>query len=166
MIICTATTRHGDYHATVTGSGVTHTEAFTAAVNAMDIGYRPNPPNIEGALRLLRAHGAGTEVPRQSNYAYYDTDLDGEPIIQIGWCDFTFTVQRVKLWAISAQVTVTMERSDWRATRQVPTFYLDPAVQGITDQHGAIRIAHEILSTAGPVDEQRVDLNVSAEPVY
>ena len=36
--------------------------------------------------------------------------------------------------------------------RQVPTFYLDPNVQGIVSAEHACRIAHDILGTTSGVD--------------
>lgn len=163
-IICTSTVHHGDTLLTVTGTGPTYPAAFAAAAEATDVGYRPSPPNLEGALRLLRAHEAGGEVPQQSNYAYYDMDVEGEPTIQIGWVDFTFTKRDVRLWAITAQVSV-LTGAGWDSSRQVPTFYLDPAVQGITDRDHAARIAEDILFTSAG-DAQGVTIAVHVEPVY
>lgn len=162
-IICTSTVHHGDTLLTVTGTGPTYPAAFAAAVEATDIGYRPSAPNLEGGLRLLRAHEAGGEVDRSSNYAYYDLTVEGQPTIQIGWVDFTFTRRDVKLWAITAQVSM-LTGAGWDKSRQVPTFYLDPSVQGITDGDHAHRIAEEILfASAG---DQSVTIAVHAEPVY
>lgn len=52
----------------------------------------------------------------------------------------------VRLWAVQAQVERTAPGGfGWSTSTQVPTFYLDPAVQGITDEAGALRVAGEIL---------------------
>jgi len=166
MITCTSRVSHGDTQLTVTAEGTTFASAFAFAVEATDIGYRPSPPNTEGGLRLLRAHDSGEEVPRQSNYAYYDTAVDGTPVIQIGWCDFTFTSRPVRLWSVQAQVVVQLEEKAWSSSRQVPTFYLDPQVQGITDKAHAERIAEDILSTAGALDDEHVSYVITVEPVY
>lgn len=166
MITCTSRVHHGDAQLTATGTGPTYAEAFAAAVAATDVGYRPSPPNTEGGLRLLRAHAAGGEVERQSAYAYYDMDIEGRPTIQIGWCDFTFTRRPVRLWAVQAQVVVQLEVEAWSSSRQVPTFYLDPQVQGITDKAHAERIAEDILSTAGALDDEHVSYVITVEPVY
>ena len=168
MFTCTSIVRHGETHLTATGTGPTHEAAFTAAVDSMDIGYRPSPDNREGGLRLLRAHGTRVDVPRQENYAYYDTDLTGQPIIQIGWVDFHFTerVERpVRLWAVTAQVSVQLEREGWSSSRQVPMFFLDPAVQGITGPDTARAVAEDILHTLSGDDED-VSVSVTVEPVY
>lgn len=164
MITCTGTVHHGETRLTATGTGPTYVHAFAAAVDATDVGYRPQPANIEGGLRLLRAHDSGEMVPRQSNYAYYDQDLDGRPVIQIGWVDYTFRGP-VKLWAVTAQVSVRLERQGWSSSRQVPTFYLNPTVQGITGPDTARAVAEDILHTLSGDDED-VSVSITVEPVY
>ena len=37
----------------------------------------------------------------------------------------------------------------WKGSHQLPTFYLDETVQGITDELHAVRIAHQILDPMG-----------------
>jgi hypothetical protein len=48
----------------------------------------------------------------------------------------------------------------------VPTFYLDPSVQMILTAAGAIKVAEDILSSAGPPDERGVTLHIHVEPLY
>lgn len=174
IITCTSTVRHGDTRLTATGSGATRQEAFTAAVEATDVGYRPNPRNIEGALELLGRWDVGGRPPvgrsisSDSGFAYLSERPDGQPSIEIGWVDFTFTTQAVRMWAVQAQVEMTLRKDGaWAGTtsRQVPTFYLDPAVQGITDKAHAARIADEILMTMGG-DNPDFLPHVTVEPLY
>lgn len=68
------------------------------------------------------------------------------------------------LWQITAQIEVDAENG-WTGSRQVPTFLLDPDVQGITGREHAVRIAEEILSTAGAPDGHGIRLHVTAEKV-
>jgi hypothetical protein len=53
------------------------------------------------------------------------------------------------MYAITAQVETTIPSAagPWQGSRQVPTFYLDETVQGITSEAHAERIAREILTT-------------------
>lgn len=71
--------------------------------------------------------------------------------------------RRPRLWAVQAQVVT--ETFDGTVSRQVPTFYLDPVVQGITGQEGAVTVASDILMTMAG-DSPEVNLHVSVEPVY
>ena len=48
------------------------------------------------------------------------------------------------MYAINA--TVTRKVDGWVSTVQVPTFYLDPNVQGITDAFHAQQIAAQIIN--------------------
>jgi hypothetical protein len=163
-ITCTSTVRHGDTHLTVTGTGETRQAAFAAAVEATDIGYRPSANNARGGANLLTAFDAGQHGRAQSHYAYLTPDPEG-PRIQIGWCDFTFTSSPVvRLWAVTAQVETV--GPDGSGVRQVPTFFLDPTVQGITDRGHAIRIAHEILDTMIGTSDPDFLPHVTVEPVY
>lgn len=171
MFTCTSKVHHGDTRLTATGTGVTRQEAFTAAVEATDVGYRPNPRNIEGALELLGRWDVGGRPPvgrsivSDSGFAYLSEDPEG-PRIEIGWCDFTFTSQpTVRLWAVQAQVSTFLERENWSMSRQVPTFYLDPSVQGITGPESARAVAEDIFHTLSGGDED-VRLHVTVEPLY
>jgi hypothetical protein len=168
-ITCTSTVRHGDTRLTVTGTGVTREEALTAAVAATNIGYRPHPDNVRGALELvLRYHNgerpSASFVKSTNGHATMSLDHDGHPIIQIGWVDFTFTTE-VRMWAVQAQVSTFLEREGWSLSRQVPTFYLDPSVQGITGPEGARAVAEDILHTMAG-DDEGVRLHVTVEPTY
>lgn len=168
-ITCTSTVRHGDTRLTATGTGVTREEALTAAVAATNIGYRPHPDNVRGALELVLRYHNG-ERPSASfvtnGRATMSLDHDGNPVIQIGWCDFTFTlVPPVRMWAVQAQVSTHCEREGWSVSRQVPTFYLDPSVQGITGPEGARAVAEDILHTMAG-DDEGVRLHVTVEPTY
>ena len=173
MFTCTSTVRHGGTRLTATGTGVTREEALTAAVAATNIGYRPHPDNVRGALELvLRYHNgerpSASFVKSTNGHATMSVDHDGYPVIQIGWVDYTFTERTVRMWAVQAQVEMTLRKDGaWAGTtsRQVPTFYLDPAVQGITDKAHAARIADEILMTMGGDDPDFLP-HVTVEPIY
>ena len=179
MFTCTSTVRHGGTRLTATGTGVTREEALTAAVAATNIGYRPHPDNVRGALGLmLRYHNgerpSASFVESTNGHATMSLDHDGYPVIQIGWVDYTFTYtfteRTVRMWAVQAQVSFTVPeegwRSEWSGSRQVPTFYLDPSVQGITDAAHAERIARDILETAGPIDDEGTSYSITVEPIY
>lgn len=170
--VCTARVYHGDTRLTATGTGPTRVEAFVDAVANVDIGYRPSEHNTAGGIAALTDFAAGriARTP-EHRYAYLEPDImGGEPTIQIGWCDFLFAKREVKLWAITAQVEVHRPAegypNGWTSSRQVPTFYLDPLVQGILTEAGAVKIAEDILSTAGAVDGESVTLHVTATPIY
>lgn len=65
------------------------------------------------------------------------------------------------MWSI--QATVTTEVDGWKVTRQVPTFYLNPRVQGIVSQDHAVSIARDILTvTERPSDGTTLSLSISA----
>jgi hypothetical protein len=53
------------------------------------------------------------------------------------------------MYAISA---VIVSPRDWIGTKQIPTFYLDENVQGITDVAHAERIATSIIRATGDAD--------------
>jgi hypothetical protein len=52
------------------------------------------------------------------------------------------------MYAITAQV-LTYDTDEhavmWRGSWQIPTFYLDESVQGITDERHAVRIARQVI---------------------
>lgn len=52
------------------------------------------------------------------------------------------------LYAISAAITETRD-DNWTSSRQVPTFFLDGDVQGITSEDHAERIAKTIVDPFG-----------------
>ena len=52
---------------------------------------------------------------------------------------------------------------EWSGTRQVPTFYLDADVQGITDAAHAVRIAATVVDPLSQIRPGRIHLH--AEPV-
>lgn len=65
-------------------------------------------------------------------------------------------------------ITATVEYrqvSGWSGSRQVPTFYLDSDVQGITDTAGAERIARDIVTGAGLLDQLPGDVTVHATAI-
>lgn len=62
------------------------------------------------------------------------------------------------MYVITAQVFTTDGNST--GSRQIPTFYLDSAVQGITSPAHAVRIAKEIIDPLGGF----VDVSIHAEP--
>lgn len=60
------------------------------------------------------------------------------------------------MYAISAHVVTRADGDGWRATRQMPTFYLDESVQGIVSEDHARRIAKHILDPYGMYEELHV----------
>jgi hypothetical protein len=59
------------------------------------------------------------------------------------------------MYAITAQVlTSETDRHGivWRGSRQIPTFYLDENVQGITDESHAVKIARAIIDPLGTLN--------------
>lgn len=67
------------------------------------------------------------------------------------------------------QITARITKTDgvWTSSRDVPTFYLDENVQGITDANHAWRIAREIIDPLGTMTGSTYDgwLCVSAVKV-
>lgn len=55
----------------------------------------------------------------------------------------------MSMYAITATVE-TRGKGDYSGSRQVPTFYLDERVQGITNEASAERIARDILASVVP----------------
>lgn len=57
----------------------------------------------------------------------------------------------VEMYAVSARHTENPQDGDqWSPiTRDVPTFYLLPSVQGITDHHDAMRVARDVVDPTG-----------------
>jgi len=55
------------------------------------------------------------------------------------------------MYAITAQVRTYEHGHDvhWRGSVQVPVFYLDADVQGITDEGHAVRLARQIIDPLG-----------------
>lgn len=71
----------------------------------------------------------------------------------------------MELWAIQATVTSGVRDTKgnvWSGTRQIPTFYLNPVVQGIENETQAIIVARDVLDNLGHYAENGVDLNISA----
>lgn len=166
-VTCTAVFHQGEERHEWVGVGRNHVDAFvSAATNQSVPGLLPGPENRESAQRLLSQWSLRPEYAAsvRDGHAYLNVGLTG-PEISIGWVTYTFT-QSVRLWAVTAQVSVQLERGGWSSSRQVPTFYLDPSVQGITDAEQAEWIARDILETAGPIDDDTVSYSVTVEPVY
>lgn len=72
------------------------------------------------------------------------------------------------LWAIQANVQSGVRDSDgnvWEGTRQLPTFYLNPRVQGILTDTYAIELAGRILDNLGLYVQNGAHLSISAELV-
>lgn len=59
----------------------------------------------------------------------------------------------------AVQCTIETSNGDYRGVRQLPTFYLDERVQGITDEGHAARIARDIIL---PVGQEATLLHVTA----
>lgn len=75
------------------------------------------------------------------------------------------------LWRVTAQVTRVQD--GWQSSRQVPTFYLDSDLQGITGAEHAIRVAQEVIdpyaelavhATVQEADANRLTLNFPGFP--
>lgn len=49
--------------------------------------------------------------------------------------------------------TVVELKDGWREVRQIPTFYLDRAVQGIVDAQHAVKIAQGVVDPLGKATE-------------
>lgn len=162
---CTATIHHGNYRATFEGFGANEDDAFHAAVDAQGVGYQPSRANDGSAHVLLsrhRLHGHRL-APSQLKEGNVTMTLDGEarPVIHIGWV--TYTWDAVRLWAVTAQVSP-LRDDGFSGSRQVPTFYLDPAVQGILSEQGAQDVARQVLTAANATGD--VELHVHVEPVF
>lgn len=54
------------------------------------------------------------------------------------------------MYAVTA--TITRQKGEWQSTRQIPTFYLDPNVQGIVSDDHAARIVQDIINPYGDPD--------------
>jgi len=67
-------------------------------------------------------------------------------------------MQRHMLYVITAQVLTS--QSGHNGSQQVPTFYLDSALQGITDAEHAVKIARYIIDPMGTLE-----LSIHAEPI-
>lgn len=61
-----------------------------------------------------------------------------------------------RLYAV--QATIEVGQAGWVRARQVPTFYLDPNVQGIRDERHAHQIAAEIIGAK--------IAHIHVEPIY
>ncbi|TXH09339.1 MAG: hypothetical protein E6R04_08285 [Spirochaetes bacterium] len=165
-ITCTAVFHQGEERHEWVGVGRNHVDAFvSAATNQSVPGLLPGPENRESAQRLLSQWSLRPEYAAsvRDGHAYLNVGLTG-PEISIGWVTYTFT-QSVRLWAVQAQVEVHLEREGWSMSRQVPTFYLDPSVQGITGPESARAVAEDIFRTLSGDDED-VRLHVTVDPVY
>jgi hypothetical protein len=57
----------------------------------------------------------------------------------------------------------TRDAGRWSGSRQVPLFYLDAHVQGISAEH-ATQVARDIVSGAGLFDTERVIFHITAMP--
>lgn len=60
--------------------------------------------------------------------------------------------QPTEAYAVSAQVITHDESGEWSGSRQVPTFYLLPDVQGITSTQQARSVAESIISHDGETE--------------
>ena len=81
----------------------------------------------------------------------------------LGIPDDVDVMPRVRLWAVQANV-VTQTTPDYTSSRTLPTFYLDPNVQGIVDADHARRIALQIVDPY--CDGDVSPANVHVEPIY
>jgi hypothetical protein len=172
MITCTARFHQGEEFAEVTGSGNKYDEAFYDAALTLPRGLRVSDSNLQGGITLLTRWQAGDyggvpiASPVKEAYAYLSVTDQLQPEINIGWVTFRFTeeARKVRLYAITAQVNV--DNLPWSSSQQVPTFYLDPVVQGIVDERHAERIADDILTTAAALGDEHVSYVITAEAVY
>jgi hypothetical protein len=69
----------------------------------------------------------------------------------------------VRWYAVRVQIQ--HETQDgWSGSLQVPLFYLDSHVQGITSAEHAVRVARDIVSGAGLFTTERVTFHITALP--
>lgn len=170
MWVCTATTRHGDWHETVVGGSFgTPESAFADAVHRVNIGYRPSYENaVSGETALMRWGRGERPAPGQRYMEVGHVHLKDEPegpVVSIGWTDYVLreVPQVPRLWQVTAQVSTKL--GDWSGSRQVPTFFIDPAVQGALTHDAALSVADDIVHTmAGP--EPGVIVGLTITPVY
>ena len=59
-------------------------------------------------------------------------------------------MRRHMMYVITAQVLTS--HNDYNGSRQIPTFYLDSALQGITDRAHAVTVARTIIDPMGTLD--------------
>lgn len=59
------------------------------------------------------------------------------------------------------QATVTKKRPTGNTTTQIPTFFLDANIQGITSSEHAAQIAHGIIN---PTKDDTIGVSLSAYP--
>ena len=71
---------------------------------------------------------------------------------------------RVRLWAVTATRTAVAD-SGWSSARELPIFYLDPNVQGITSAEHAKSIAEDVLQQPNG-SRCTVLTNIHVEPIY
>lgn len=62
--------------------------------------------------------------------------------------------------ATVAKKTTDTSGTEWTSTRQIPTFYLDPTVQGILTEQGAIEIAKMIIDPFGEYEVNATAVNL------
>lgn len=67
----------------------------------------------------------------------------------------------MKLYAIQATITRELE-GGWQSTRQLPTFYLNPRVQGILSPARAVEIARDLIDPFGQYDTSITAVEVDA----
>lgn len=114
----------------------------------------PHDSALSDIVKALAGNGGSTGLDIPVTVKHYGTGTEVTDIHK--------REPKPRLWAVQAQVTTTLETTGWSASRQLPTFYLDPAVQGITDEHGAYLIAEEILSAHASPD----DLSITVAPIH
>ena len=51
----------------------------------------------------------------------------------------------LSMYVVQGRIVRKSDDGEWETVRELPTFYLDPRVQGITNRVQAMKIAREIL---------------------
>ena len=77
------------------------------------------------------------------------------------WCA---DVRRPRAWRVTCHLSFTTP-DGFQHSRQVPTFLLDPAIQGIRTTDDAERVARSVVLTAIAYDVTNVYVSVSALPL-
>lgn len=167
MYLCAARFRQDDVSdVTVSEWAPTRGMAFLDVVAKMPVGFRPSQHNMDGALALLdelndKPMDVG-EPQRRHEWAYLTRQSETMFTIQIGWVDYVIR-STPDAWAVVCHVTSVSDEG-WSRTREVPTFYLDPRVQGCITAEAARRVATEIVRPFP--DYHNYEVHVAVEPIW
>lgn len=144
---------------------ITRGVALMDVVAKMPVGHKPSEHNLTAALDLLdqleREPMSPGDPQRRQGHAYLDCESAGLHVIQIGWVNYAIR-GLPDAWAIGAHVTTVID--GFTSTRQIPTFYLDPRVQGCLTPEGARRAAVDIIRPYP--DHHQYEVHVAVEPIW